>query len=197
MTGPELLAALRSDVILGAQKLLGAELVRGTMRARIVETEAYRAEDDPGSHAYRGRTKRNAIMFEEPGFAYVYFNYGVHWMLNVTSHEPGRAAAVLIRAAEPLEGLDQMALNRGVADPRNLLSGPGKLAKAFGITGADNGINLFDPSSSLYLEPPRSEVAVVSTVRIGLADGKGHELPWRFLDADGLRWVSRRPRSGV
>ncbi len=197
MTDSELLELLRIDVLEGAKALLGAELRRGDLRARIVETEAYRAEDDPACHAYRSRTARNEVMFGEPGFAYVYFNYGVHWMLNVCAHEPGRAAAVLVRAGRPLEGLDEMRDHRGPVNDRNLLSGPGKLAKAFGITGSDNGLNLLDPSSPLRIVPRTMSVHVVAGPRIGIAEGKGHELPWRFLDADALEWVSRpQPRMG-
>ena len=162
------------------------------MRARIVEAESYRAEDDPASHAYRGETPRNRIMYGEVGIAYVYFNYGVHWMLNVIAHEPGRAAGILIRAAEPLQGLEAMRANRGPVKDRELLSGPGKLAQAFGITGADNGLDLLDESSSLRLYPREGDVRIVATPRIGIAEGKGHELPWRFIDADRLEWCSRR-----
>src|SRR5689334_10400345 len=105
------LKALESDVLRGAKSLLGTELVRGIRRARIIEVEAYRA-DDPGCHAFRGQTARNEIMFGTAGFVYVYFNYGVHWMLNVTAHSHGDPAAVLIRAAEPLEALEEMFYRR-------------------------------------------------------------------------------------
>jgi len=214
MTSAELKEILREDVLAGAEALLGAVLVRGELRARIVETEGYRAEDDPACHAFRSRTARNEVMFGEPGYAYVYFNYGVHWMLNVTAHEPGRAAAVLVRAAAPLDGLDVMRARReiGAEDPdsaiknqksktknqkldRDLLSGPGKLAKAFDITRKDNGLNLLDPTSPLHLLPRTGSVRVVTGSRIGIAEGKGHDLPWRFMDADALESVSRpRPR---
>jgi len=191
MTRAKMLAALKSDVLHASTALLGAVLVRGNRRARIVETEAYRA-DDPGSHAFHGRTPRNDIMFGPPGFAYVYFNYGVHWMLNVTAHPSEDAAAILIRAAQPLEGLDEMfALRPRARKPEDLLSGPGKLAAAFDITGEDYGINLFDPSSSLRIEPGRAPTKILSGVRIGLAEGKGHELPWRFVDGDALQWISK------
>lgn len=196
MTDLELRAILDRDVLEAGPALLGSVLVRGGMKARIVETEAYRAEDDPASHAYRGETRRNRVMFGRAGIAYVYFNYGVHWMLNVCAHEHGRAAAVLIRAAEPLEGLEEMRTNRNRVPDHGLLSGPGKLAKAFGITGEDNGIDLFDPASSLRLLARDGEVRVLATTRVGITRGKGDELPWRYLDADRLIWCSRKPRVG-
>ncbi|HWA82436.1 MAG TPA: DNA-3-methyladenine glycosylase, partial [Fimbriimonadaceae bacterium] len=99
-------------------------------------------------------------------------------------------AGILIRAAQPLEGLGEMRELRGGLEDRQLLSGPGKLTKAFEITGADNGVALFDPASDLRIEPGE-RARVVATTRIGLAEGKGHELPWRFVDADRLEWISR------
>jgi DNA-3-methyladenine glycosylase len=185
------LGALSEDVVEAAQELLGCWLVRGERRARIVETEAY-APDDPACHAYRGMTRRNAPMFGEPGFAYVYFTYGNHWMLNVVAHAAGEAAAVLIRAAEPVQGLEEMRqLRRGLKDTE-LLNGPGKLAQAFGITGADNGVWLFG-EDGLRIEPGEPPARVVAGPRIGISQGT--ELPWRFMDADRLKWVSRpRPR---
>jgi len=187
----DLFEALESDVLTACEALLGSHLVRGSRRARIVEVEAYRS-DDPGSHAFRGKTKRNAVMFGVPGRAYVYFNYGVHWMLNVTAHEEGNAAAILVRAAEPMEGLDLMRARRPRAKrDEDLLSGPGKLAAAFDITGVDNGIDLLDLASELRIEPGLPVGRVLSGLRIGLAEGKGKDLPWRFVDAKSLRWISR------
>ena len=141
-----MLDLLARDLLAAAPAMLGMHLVRGGRRARIVEAEAYRASDDPASHAYRGITQRTAVMFGPPGLAYVYFSYGAHWMLNVTALLPGSAGAILIRAAEPLEGLDEMFTRRPKArKPQDLLSGPGKLAPAFDITRADNGVDLFAP----------------------------------------------------
>lgn len=188
MPQEDLTSILALSVLQAAQDLLGRTLVRGERRARIVETEAYRAEDDPACHAYRRRTPRNETMWGSPGRAYVYLNYGMHWMLNVAAHEPGRAAAVLIRAAEPLAGLDEIRAARpGVAD-RELLNGPGKLCRAFGITRADDGLDLFDPLSDLRIESGES-VSIVSGPRIGIAVGQ--DLPWRFADASRLAWVSK------
>jgi len=193
MTQGDLLAALRDDVVAAAPMLLGAILVRGPMRCKIVEVEAYRS-DDPACHAYQRRTPRTEVMYGPPGIAYVYFNYGVHWMLNVVAHPPGDAAAILIRAAQPLEGLESMRANRGVFKERDLLSGPGKLAKAYGITGEDTGTNLMDISQDgLHLLAPGSPIAnVVTGARIGIAEGKWHDVPWRFVDGDAIGWVSRR-----
>ena len=176
------------NVLQAAEALVGSTLVRGGRKARIVETEAYRAEDDPACHAYRRRTARNETMWGAPGRAYVFLNYGMHWMLNVSAHEPGRAAAVLVRAAQPLEGLDEFREARpGVAD-LDLLRGPGKLCRAFGITRADDGTDLLDALSDLRLEPG-DPTPLVSGPRIGIAVGQ--DLPWRFADASRLQWVSK------
>ena len=193
----DLHAALLHDARDGARALLGAALVRGDRRARIVETEAYRGADDPGSHAHRRLTPRNAPMFEQPGLAYAYFTYGNHWMLCVVAHAPGDGAAVLIRAAEPLEGHATMRPLRPKAKrDEDLLSGPGKLAAAFEITKADTRIDLLDPTSPLRLEPGTPPNKVLTGVRVGMAEGKGDLLEWRYVDADALRWVSRPPPRG-
>lgn len=192
MSSEELLAILRQDVVAAAPALLGSMLVSGELRAKIVEVEAYRS-DDPACHAYQKRTPRTEVMYGPPGIAYVYFNYGVHWMLNVVCHDVGDPAAVLIRAAVPLSGLDRMKLNRGVARDKDLLSGPGKLAKAFGITGDSTGVDLFSPQSNLRLLPPESPVtSIIAGPRIGIAEGKWHDVPWRFIDGDSAEWISRR-----
>lgn len=191
-TSEEILQALTSDVLLASTELLGCVLVRGERRARIVEVEAYRAEDDQASHAHRSRTRRNEVMFGPPGRAYVYFNYGVHWMLNVTAHPEHRAAAILVRAAEPLDGLDEMmALRPKARGHHELLSGPGKLAAAFEITRADNGIQLFNPEGELRLEPGERVTNFAQGPRIGIKVAQ--ELPWRFADVDALEWVSKPP----
>ena len=191
MTNDELRSILSADVVAAAPALLGSTLVRGEMRARIVEVEAYRS-DDPACHAYRGRTPRTEVMFGPPGFAYVYFSYGNHWMLNIVAHPPGDASALLIRAAEPLDGLDWMRANRGRSRDRDLLSGPGKLAQAFGITRAENGLDLLAESGDLRLIAPNAQIGTVrSRPRIGIAEGKWHDVPWRFVNEDALEWLSR------
>ena len=192
---------LRRDVVAAAPALLDAILEWGPLRARIVETEAYRGEDDPACHAYGRPKMRNMVLYGEPGFAYVYLNYGMHWMLNVSAHEPGRAAGILIRAAEPLAGLEIMRANRQGARPRHLndtdlLSGPGKLAQAFAITSAQNGVDLL-AADGLHLITSPTPTAFLTAPRVGIAEGKWHETPWRFLDATRLRWTSLpRPSPG-
>lgn len=179
-----------------APALLGAYLIRGERVARIVETEAYSAEDDPGSHAYRRKTPRNAIMFGPPGRAYVYFNYGMHWMLNVVAHEEGKAAAVLVRAAEPIAGLEAMRLRRPGIRDLELLNGPGKLCRAFEITRADEGIDLLASDSDLRIVAGEPPAEILVATRVGLSPGKGEELLRRYVDRTRLPWVSKpRPPS--
>lgn len=197
MTADLILAALSQDVRLGAVALLGADLVRGSLRARIVETEAYRGADDPGSHAFRGPTPRNQVMFGRAGISYVYFTYGMHWMLNVTSQDHGVAAAVLIRAARPLESIEKMRLRRPKAvKDTDLLNGPARICTAYAITREQNGVDLFDPSSDLHIESGIPPANVLHGPRIGLAEGKGERHLWRFVDADSLAWVSS-PRKNL
>lgn len=130
-------------------------------------------------------------MFGEPGHAYVYFTYGNHWMLNVVAHDTGNAAAILIRAAKPLTGLETMRERRPKAKrDEDLLSGPGKLAAAFGLDRRHDGLNLFE-GDEVRMEPGEPPRQILTGTRIGLALGKGDDLPWRFVDADRLRWVSR------
>jgi len=181
-----------------APELLGRVLVRrladGTrLAARLVETEAY-LPDDPASHAFRGPTRRNEVMFGSPGRLYVYFTYGNHWMMNAVTGRVGEGTAVLLRAAEPLRGLEVMASYRGRDDPRDLCSGPGKLAKAFGITGAQNGHDLVAGSDVYVLEGrPVARSHVSRTTRVGVT--LGAERRWRFI-VTGDPFVSRARPSG-
>lgn len=170
-----------------APDLLGRVLVRilpdGTrLSATIVETEAY-GEGDPASHAFRGRTPRNAVMFGPPGHLYVYFTYGMHFCMNVVTESEGRGSAVLLRAAEPLQGHEAMAERRGTSDVRRLCSGPARWTQAFGIARGENGADLVR-GREVYLlqgEPmPRSAVRI--TTRVGV--NVGIERPWRFLAAE-------------
>jgi DNA-3-methyladenine glycosylase len=176
------------DPVAAARALLGC-IHHEDCSARIVETEAYRASDDPASHAFRGQTPRNAVMFGPVGVAYVYFNYGVHWMFNVVAHVEGEAGAVLIRAAEPLTGLELMAARRRVDKPEALLSGPGKLCQGLGVTKEHYGVDLL-AGGSLRLEDGVAPREIVAGPRIGIAQGKGNETPWRFIDADAKKWIS-------
>jgi DNA-3-methyladenine glycosylase len=141
-------ADLSGDPVAVAPWLLNKVLVRGGRSGRIVEVEAYRGTKDPASHAYRGLTPRTAVMFGEPGYLYVYFTYGMHWCANVVCGSEGEAAAVLIRALNPMEGLEEMRQLRPAARrDRDLCNGPAKLCQALGITGADNGTDLWAPSA--------------------------------------------------
>ena len=176
-----------------APDLLNKVLVAADGRAgRIVEVEAYRGEDDPGSHGFRGPTKRNATMFGAPGHLYVYFTYGMHWCANVVAETDGVAAAVLLRALTPLEGLEAMYAARGPAarTERDLCSGPAKLTQALGIDGALDGADLVSGDRGVTIvdddQPPPTPAV---TTRIGLTNGA--ELPWRF-HIEGTADISRR-----
>ena len=173
-----------------ARELLGCHLVRNLDGHRLVgvicETEAYQGEEDLGCHAHVGRTPRNAVMYGAPGHAYIYFTYGMHWLLNaVTGHE-NEAAAVLIRAIYPLEGLDQMALNRpNLAYRNDWLNGPAKICQALGLDGSLNGIDLCDPSGDLTIELgeriPDTEIKISARVGLFTVPEPWKSIPWRFL----------------
>jgi len=174
-----------------ARDMVGAILVReldGVVTSgRIVETEAYRGADDPASHAYRGRTRRTEVMFGEAGHAYVYFTYGFHYCLNATTETRGSPGAVLIRAIEPIEGVEVMRERRGVEGLRQLTDGPGKLTKAMGIDLALNGEDMV-VSRKLYLCEGDPAGPVETSVRVGVSVGR--ETPWRFFLVDNP-FVSR------
>ena len=166
------------------------------LSARIVEVEAYRGAEDPGSHAYRGMTTRNATMFGPPGHLYVYFTYGMHWCANVVARERVEGSAVLLRAAAPVRGIEVMRSRRVKARrDRDLLSGPAKLCQAFAITGADDGTDVTIARGALRIVddgvPPPTQPLV--TTRIGISAGKGDELPWRYC-VPGDPHISRGPR---
>jgi len=158
---------------------------------RIVETEAYRGSDDPASHAFRGMTKRNEIMFGKPGCAYVYFTYGAHYCLNVVTERTGMAAAVLIRALEPLSGLEIMMKNRGVYDACKLTNGPGKLTKALQIGREHNGVDLTTSSSSLIVVKPLEfeRFQITRTTRIGVKVAT--DRLWRFYIQNSM-YISKK-----
>ncbi len=173
-----------------APQLLNAVLEVGGRGApgragRIVEVEAYGAADDPASHAHRGPTPRNRSMFGPAGTLYVYRSYGIHWCANVVCGAPGTAAAVLVRAIEPLRGLEGMRADRPRARrDRDLADGPGKLCAALGIGGDDDGADLLDPDSRIRLvrdgvAPPPDPAA---SARIGIS--RAVDLPWRFCVPD-------------
>lgn len=164
-----------------ARRLIGKRLVynRGHQRlaARITETEAYLGIDDPASHAYRGRRGRNESMYAEGGTVYVYFTYGSHFMFNVVVGPREFPAAVLIRAAWPDEGLDQMCMRRGLTDPGKLLRGPGNFTAAFGIDKSLDGTNLCGPE--IWFETARLPGVIKRSGRIGIGE-RGADRPWRF-----------------
>ena len=170
-----------------ARELLGKILVRelGAVRLEgvIVETEAYRGWDDPASHAYRGLTRRNEVMFGEPGHAYVYFTYGMHYCLNVTTESVGQAGAVLLRAVRPIKGIAEMKRRRRKEHIQDLSDGPAKLTQAFVVTKALNGHDLTSGEKLYIVEPSHPEPFKVTTgTRIGVRIG-GRK-PWRFLVRD-------------
>jgi len=186
-----------------AQALIGKLLVRSDGRAaRLVEVEAYLGLDDPASHAFKGPTPRAAIMFGQPGKLYVYFSYGVHWCANVVCGPEGTGSAVLLRAAQPVEGMEAMrrARSHGQRDlrERDLCRGPGRLAEAFGITGANNGLDLTTGRAELWLSDDGAGNGglVVATRRIGLSPSRAPDLPWRFV-LQGSPWASTGPRAAV
>ena len=174
-----------------APDLIGATLLVDGVGGRIVELEAY-DQQDPASHAYRGRTPRNAAMFGPPGHAYVYRSYGIHWCLNLVCGGEGVPEAVLIRALEPTRGLELQQSRRGVDDVRQLCSGPGKLCQALGITREHDGLALDVPPFRLE---PRSEVPeIVTGPRIGIT--RATDLSWRYMSA-GSPYLSRAAPRGA
>jgi DNA-3-methyladenine glycosylase len=186
------------DVV--ARALLGKLLVRASepMVGRIVEVEAYFGERDPSAHSFAGKTARNAVLFGPPGHAYVYFIYGMHFCLNVSCEPDGRAGCILVRALEPICGLEAMATGRGLAAPSHtrkavisLTSGPGRLCQAFGVTRErDNGADLTAPESDLQIQDDGFVAReVLVTPRIGIT--KDAERAARFLIA-GNPFVSGR-----
>ena len=171
-----------------ARELIGCVVRHGETAGRIVETESYHMEE-PACHAFAGVTERTRTLYGEPGRAYVYFSYGVHSLLNAVAEPEGVGAAVLIRALEPVDGIEVMRARRGLERAEELCSGPGKLTQALDIGLSLNGSSLVDgPIELLTREPGAREPRVVVGERVGIT--KAVELPWRFCDADS-RHVSR------
>jgi DNA-3-methyladenine glycosylase len=179
-----------------ARELLGSVLqcttADGVTRARIVETEAYTGPDDPACHAAAGLTQRTTHLFGPPGFAYVYFIYGMYWCFNAVTRERGHGAAVLVRAVRPLDGLELMRSRRAhVRSDRELTNGPGKLCLAMGITGAMTGTSLRDGPVIIRAGDAIPEKDVIVTPRIGIT--KAADWPMRFFVRDDP-WVSPTPK---
>lgn len=175
------------DLQIVAKELLGKILVKKDgntiLSGKIVEVEAYDGEIDEASHAYIGKTERTKIMFNEGGYFYVYFTYGAHYCCNVVTGKAGKGTAVLIRAIEPIDGLDEMAINRFGSliiekEKIKLTNGPGKICKAFGISKEHYGIDLTDEYIFIIDMPKIKEEEIIITKRIGIK--KSVDLKWRY-----------------
>ncbi len=177
------------EVTLVARRLLGMKLIRKLngirIGGRIIETEAYRGEEDLACHAHVGKTKRNAMLYESGGKAYVYFTYGMHWLVNAVTGEYGFPAAVLIRAILPEEGLAEIEFRRAGRPQGEWCNGPGKICQALAIDGTLSGCSLFDETGELWIEEgePVSDEKVKTGPRIGLGSTPEpwKSKPWRFL----------------
>ena len=176
---PDLREALAGPVLEVAPRLLGATLRHGDVALRLTEVEAYDGPDDPGSHAFRGRTPRTAVMFGPPGHLYVYFTYGMHHCCNVVCGQVGQPSAVLLRAGEVVDGLETARRRRGRSTDRDLARGPGRLCQALDLDLSANGLDL---AGLLQPGPPVAEVSTGPRVGLRLAA----ERPWRF-------WITGEP----
>lgn len=181
-------AAPASQIAETAKALLGWTVAAGGVTIRLTEVEAYGGVgEDPPSHAYRGMTKRNAVMFGPAGFAYVYFTYGMHWCLNVTAGRIGEAAAVLLRAGEVIAGLDEARARRPRVPDRELARGPARLAAALGLDRSADGTPLLTGDGPILLKPPAEPIdrsRMRCGPRVGVSTGARTE--WRF-------WLDREP----
>ncbi len=193
----DLADALSGPVLDVAPRLLGARLSHAGVAVRITEVEAYDGANDPGSHAYRGPTPRNEVMFGPAGRLYVYFTYGMHYCCNVVAGEDGRASAVLLRAGEVVEGIEvarERRGSRGGSADRDLARGPARLCQALAIARDQNGADLRGPE--LRLDLPGEPASPVETgPRVGLR--LAADRPWRFWltgDPTVSRYVAAKPR---
>lgn len=196
-------ATLPVDFFRRPAEIVAAELVGGvvvstiggeTTEGRIVETEAYLGYDDPASHGYRHRRNaRNEALFGPPGSWYVYLSYGMHWCANLVCQEPGQASAVLLRALEPLGGLEVMRRRRGPVPDRELCSGPGKLCQALGITRDLDGRKLQRGMVRVFRPGEEDGPSILVTPRIGIT--KAADWPLRFV-LNGSSWTSRKQTGG-
>lgn len=187
------------DSLSVARDLIGCAFVHRIdntrLAVRLVEVEAYRGDIDPGSHGYRGMTPRTEVMFGPPGRLYVYFTYGMHYCANIVCGPPGVCEAVLLRAGEPIEGIDEIRARRPGIPDRLLAAGPARLAVALGIGKDENGASLLRGGEFWLVEDDETELwrskEIAETVRVGLGLGKGDDLPWRFV-IPGHPHASRR-----
>lgn len=189
----------KRNVIIVAKELLGKIIAvynKGKiLSGRIVEVEAYDGSIDQAAHTYKGKTKRNEVMFESGGLLYVYFTYGMYYCSNVVTGKEKERTAVLLRALEPIEGIDTMAFNRfgkieiSEKQKLNLTNGPGKLCMALGIDKSQNGISLIGDEIYILKNKKIPEEKIAVTTRIGISKSK--ELPWRFYIKDNP-YISRK-----
>lgn len=190
--GPPGIWDLSGPVVEMAPTLLGATLRHGGVAVRITEVEAYDGPNDPASHAYRGRTSRNSVMFGPAGHLYLYFTYGMHWAANVVCGADGQACGALLRSGEVVEGIEVARGRRGNARDRDLARGPGRLCQALNLSGDQRGAHLFG-GGDVVLEPPAAPVPGVSRgPRVGISVEA--DRPWRFWITDD-RYVSDYRRS--
>jgi DNA-3-methyladenine glycosylase len=173
-----------------ARDLLGVLIVHGDVSVRLTEVEAYAGGHDPASHAFRGPTERNRVMFGPPGHAYVYFTYGMHFCMNVVCGPDGHASAVLLRAGEVVAGYDIAKVRRPGASDRDLARGPARLTRALDVDRRLDGADLTDPASPLRLEPgkPVTDAEVRRGPRVGISSAA--DLPWRM-------WVDGEPTVSI
>ncbi len=187
MSGPDLIPAsfFERDALIVAKELLGMRLHRGPIALEITETEAYRWPDDSASHARSGKTARNAAMWGPPGRCYVFLCYGVHHMLNVVTHPEGEAAAVLLRSARVLAGLDVVAKRRRGRTGPDVAAGPGKLAQALGLDLTWNGHPLHE-EGGLELRFGHRPARILAGPRVGIDYARPEHVraPWRFASGD-------------
>ena len=178
------------DTLTAAERLIGCDLVRiidgREVIVRITETEAYKGKDDPASHAYRGMTPRNQVMFGKPGRLYIYLSYGMHYCMNIVTEAEGVPGAVLIRGAVPLKGIDVIRERRNHAPDRQLLNGPGKLTQGLALDLSWNGYDLCAQQDGPLQIHPGVRLPFRRTKRIGIS--RATDYLWRFVaDGDGSR----------
>ena len=171
------------DVVVVARELIGAELVWNDCSGIIIETEAYAAEDDPACHTASRPSAREFLHSKPPGAAYVYLNYGMHWLFNLLVKDGGRDGFILVRALEPRRGIEKMKYRRNREKTHDLCSGPGKLAQALGINGSHHGLAMTGKNSRPCCGLKRSVLSshqIVSDIRVGISQAVN--FPWRFLE---------------